>query len=302
MKNSYHTYSKLVLTVIFLLTIAFGFSQELKSKGVRKLMQANGIQLEAFVYGDGPVALIMAAGNGRPAIQLDELAQAIALKGIKVVTYNYRTLGASTGKITGLTLHDYANDLWNVADELGLKKVYLAGKTYGNRVVRTAAQDHPERVLGIILIGAGGEAQPSAETIALYQRYMDPSISKEEWLKLQGQLMYAPGNEYLAMLDQAQGEFPTLAGEQAKSSDATPKEQWSKGGTAPMLVITCLLDRVAVPESALNIAKDRPKTWLVGLPLCGHNMLNEKGNDIKRLMAEFILNTPSDEVKSAKID
>jgi pimeloyl-ACP methyl ester carboxylesterase len=302
MKNLHHSRSKPLLTLFILLTTTFGFGQELKSNGVRKLIQANGIQIETFVYGDGPVALIMAAGNGRPAIQLDELAQAIAAKGIKVVTYNYRTLGASTGKITGLTLHDYANDLWSVADNLGLKKVYLAGKTYGNRVVRTASQDHPERVLGIILIGAGGEAQPSAETIALYQRYMDPSISKEEWLKLQGQLMYAPGNEHLALLDQAQGEFPTLAGEQAKSSDATPKEQWSKGGTAPMLVITCLLDRVAVPESALNIAKDRPKTWLVGLPLCGHNMLNEKGNDIKRLMAEFILNTPSDEVKSARVD
>ncbi|MBE8726054.1 alpha/beta fold hydrolase [Flavobacterium hungaricum] len=302
MKNLYHSASKPLLTLYILLTITFGYSQKNNTKGIRKLIQANGIQIETFVFGDGPAALIMAAGNGRPAIQLDELAQAIASKGIKVVTYNYRTLGASTGKIEELTLHDYADDLWKVADGLGLKEVYLAGKTYGNRVVRTASQDHPERVLGIVLIGAGGEAQPSAETMALYQRYMDPSISKEEWLKLQGQLMYAPGNEHLALLDQAQGEFPTLAGQQAKSSDATPKEQWSTGGTAPMLVITCLLDRVAVPESALNIAKERPKTWLVGLPLCGHNMLNEKGNDIKRLIVEFILNTPSDEVKSPKQD
>lgn len=300
MKNLFHNNSKLFLTVFFLLTITLGYSQEIESKGVRKVIQADSIKIETFVYGDGPIALIMAAGNGRPAIQLDEIAQAIASKGIKVVTYNYRTLGASTGKIEGLTLHDYANDLWKVADNLGLKKVYLAGKTFGNRVVRTASQDHPERVLGIVLIGAGGEAQPSEETIALYQRYMDPSISKEEWLKLQGQLMYAPGNEHLAILDQEQGEFPILAGEQAKSSEATPNEQWSMGGTAPMLVITCLLDRVAVPESALNIAKKRAKTWLVGLPLCGHNMLNEKGNDIKRLIVEFILNTPSDEVKSAK--
>lgn len=293
-------------SLIFTISLFFAILSQAQNKNikpVRHLIKVDSTQqIEAFVYGNGSTALIMAAGNGRPAIQLDELSQGIASKGIKVVTYNYRTLGASTGNITGLTLHDYANDLWKVADSLGLKKVYLAGKTYGNRVVRTASQDHPERVLGIILIGAGGEAQPSAETIALYERYMNPSISKEEWLKLQGQLMYAPGNEHLAMLDQAQGEFPTLAGEQAKSSNNTPKEEWSKGGTAPMLVITCLLDRVAVPESALNIAKERPKTWLIGLPLCGHNMLNEKGNDIKRLMAEFILNTPSDEVKSAKID
>ncbi len=57
-----------------------------------------------------------------------------------------------------------------------------------------------------------------------------------------------------------------------------------------------------MPESALNIAKARPKTWLVGLPRCGHNMLNEKGNDIKRLMVEFILNTPPDDVKFAKLE
>lgn len=55
-------------------------------------------------------------------------------------------------------------------------------------------------------------------------------------------------------------------------------------------------------QFTLNITKERPKTRLIGLPVCGHNMLNEKRNDIKRLMAEFILNTPSNEVKSAKID
>jgi len=106
-------------------------------------------------------------------------------------------------------------------------------------------------------------------------------------------LMYAPGNEHLARLDLDQGEFPALAAAQAKSSDAAPKEQWATGGTAPMLFLTCLLDRVAVPESALVIAKSRAKTWLVGLPACGHNMLNERGDDLKRLIVEFINRTQS---------
>ena len=105
--------------------------------------------------------------------------------------------------------------------------------------------------------------------------------------------MYAPGNEHLAKLDLDLGEFPELAAAQAKSSDVTPKDQWATGGTAPMLVLTCLLDRVAVPESALVIAKSRAKTWLVGLPACGHNMLNERGDDLKRLIVEFINRTQS---------
>lgn len=60
------------------------------------------------------------------------------------------------------------------------------------------------------------------------------------------------------------------------------------GGTAPMLAITCLLDRVAVPENAFNIAKTRPNTWLAGLPGCGHNMINEQPEELRRLIVGFI--------------
>jgi pimeloyl-ACP methyl ester carboxylesterase len=289
-------------SVLFLcLAIVFStlcYSQNSKSR--KQLIQTRGFQIETFIYGKGSISLIMAAGNGRPAIQLDELATAIAAQGIQVITYNYRTLGASTGAIENLTLHDYANDLWAIADALKLKKVYLAGKTYGNRVVRTASQDHPERTAGVILIGAGGEVLPSKETMDLYKQYVNPKISKEEWLKLQGELMYAPGNQELAKLDLDQGEFPVLAGEQVKASDRTPKSEWAMGGTAPMLILTCLNDIVAVPESALVIAKMRPKTWLIGMPNCGHNMLNERGDQIKEEMVKFIKKTPSDTIKAAK--
>ena len=54
-----------------------------------------------------------------------------------------------------------------------------------------------------------------------------------------------------------------------------------------MLILTGLQDIVAVPESALVIAKARPKAWLVALPNCGHNMLNERGDDIKRLILKL---------------
>ena len=276
-----------VLSILFLALVPLLAAAE----GNRLLIKSNDIQIEAFVYGKGSQTLIMAAGNGRPAAQLDELATGIAAGGVRVVTYNYRSLGASTGTIDGLTLHDYADDLWRVADAVGASKVFLAGKTYGNRVVRAASQDRPDRALGVILIGAGGDVMPSDETIALYKRYVDPATPKDEWVKLQAELMYAPGNERFAGLDAEQGEYPQLAAAQMKADAATPKNDWSKGGTAPMLVMTCLLDRVAVPESALSIVKSRPDAWLEGLPGCGHNMINERGPDITRMMLEFISRT-----------
>jgi pimeloyl-ACP methyl ester carboxylesterase len=254
----------------------------------RRLISAHGQTIEAFVFGQGPETLIMAAGNGRPASQLMDLAKAIASIGIRTVVYNYRGLGASDGSLDGLTLVDYGNDVWAIADALGVQKAHLAGKTYGNRVMRAASQTKPDRVATIILIGAGGEVQPSPETIALYKRYTDPDLPKSEWLSLQAKLMYAPGNEHLAEKDATEGEFPAIAAAEVKASEATPKEAWSTGGTAPMLAITCLLDRVAVPENAYKIAETRPNTWLAGLPGCGHNMINEQPEDLRGLIVGFI--------------
>ncbi len=256
--------------------------------GETRIIKDKGIEIEAFVFGKGNQTLIIASGNGRPAADLEDLAKGIAEDGIRVVTYNYRTIGSSKGPITGITLHEYAKDVWRIADALGVKKVHLAGKTYGNRVMRTAASDQPERVLSVTLIGAGGEILPSAEVQAKYLRYVDPNTPKGEWLELQAELMFAPGNEHLVSRSAEVGKYPELAAEQMKSSNTTPKSDWTGAGTAPMLVLTGLQDLVAVPENGLNLAKERPNTWLVGIPGCGHNMVFEQPEALRRLITEFI--------------
>ena len=102
--------------------------------------------------------------------------------------------------------------------------------TDGNRVVRAAAADRPERALSVTLIGAGGEILPLAGVQAKYRRYLDPNTSKEEWLKLQAELMFAPGNQHLASRSGEGGKYPELAAAQVKASNATPKSDWTGAG------------------------------------------------------------------------
>lgn len=245
--------------------------------------------IEVFIFGEGRDTLIIAAGNGRPAAQLEKLAQDIAAHGIRVVTYNYRSIGASTGSLENLTLHDFADDVWRVASALGLEKVHLAGKTYGNRVMRTAAADMPGRASSVILIGAGGGKTPlSSEIKSLYRRWMDPRTSPEEWQEIQGELMFAPGNEHLASRSASLGMYPQLAAAQGKANSATPGTDWERGGTAPMLILSCLQDRLALPENALSLAKSRTDTWMVGIPQCGHNMILERPGSLSQIIAGFI--------------
>jgi pimeloyl-ACP methyl ester carboxylesterase len=276
---------KLLLVFLSLILIPPVFAT---GTGITRIIRDGDIEIETFIYGEGSDTLIIAAGNGRPAAQLEELARNIAASGIQVVTYNYRTIGGSKGRIDDITLLDYAQDVWRIADAMGLKKVHLAGKTYGNRVMRAAAAGRPERTLSIILIGAGGEILPSDEVQAMYWRYVDPNTPKKEWQKLQGELMFAPGNEHLASRSATIGSYPELATAQIKASNATPKSEWAGGGTAPMLILSCLKDRIAVPENALNLAKSRPESWMVGIPGCGHNMIYERQEDLTRLIVDFL--------------
>jgi pimeloyl-ACP methyl ester carboxylesterase len=253
-----------------------------------KIIRDGDIEIEIFIFGKGQEVLIMAAGNGRPAAQLDELAQGIAMSGIRVVTYNYRSIGSSKGTIEDTTLHDFADDVWRIADAMEQTKVHLAGKTYGNRVMRTAAADQPDRAQSLILIGAGGDILPSEDVQDLYRRYINPETSREEWEKLQGELMFAAGNEHLAVQSAKLGTYPKLASAQVRASRATPKREWTAGGSAPMLILTCLLDRIAIPENAVHIGKSRANTWVVGIPGCGHNMLYERPQELRQLIVEYI--------------
>ena len=100
--------------------------------------------------------------------------------------------------------------------------------------------------------------------------------------------MFAPGNEHLASRSATLGSYPRLAAAQIKASNATPKSKWTRGGTAPMLILTCLGDQIAVPENALNLAKSRPNTWMVGIPGCGHNMIYERPGVLTRLIVNYI--------------
>lgn len=274
-----------IVLAMMISTIALSSEQDVTRTDIIK---DGAIEIEIFLHGNGPETLIMASGNGRPATDLNDLAKRIASNGYRVVTYNYRSISKSKGPLSGITLHDLAQDVWRIADALKVGKVHLAGKTYGNRVIRTASADKPKRVLSVILIGCGGEILPSPEVQKKYKRYTDPGISEEEWLRLQGELNFAPGNEHLAKLSAEHGKYPELANAQIKASDRTPKNEWIGAGTAPMLVLTGLQDIVAVPENGLKIAKERPNSWLVGIPKCGHNMVFEQPDAIKNLVVAFI--------------
>ena len=244
--------------------------------------------IEIFRFGQTGELIICAAGNGRPAAQFAPFAQELAANDYRVVTFNYRGIGRSNAPIEELTLHDFGQDVWSIADSLECETVHLLGKAFGNRVMRTASSDQPERVSTITLVAAGGEVQPTEATQTKFRRYFDTSLSREEWAQLHAEINYAPVNAHLASAAADLGTYPLVAGAQAAAVLATPPDEWLNGGTAPMLVMVGLDDLVAPPVNGLSLAESRPNTWLVGLPDCGHSMLDEQPDAIMRSVTGFL--------------
>lgn len=273
-----------IKTIILILLIYKGFAQK---PPVRHIVAKNNISVEYFVYGKGLQTLLMLPGNGRWAKDLDLIAKNIAKKGIRVVTINHRGVEGSKGDLEKSNLHDLASDVWMVADDIKAEKVHLAGKTYGQRIMRTASADHPERVLSITLMGAGGEILPDTAIQNAYKKLYDPNISLEERLKLVAFSNFAEANKDKAKLS-VDGAYPKVGSAQVGISNRTPLSEWAFGGTAPMLILQGLEDKVAVPQNAFNIATKRPNTWLIGIPNCGHNMVYELPETIASLISDFI--------------
>ncbi|MGY1707776.1 alpha/beta fold hydrolase [Geodermatophilus sp. SYSU D00697] len=74
---------------------------------------------------------------------------------LRAVAYTQRGFGESDHPRAGYTIDRFADDLVALCDALGLARTHLVGHSYGSFVVRRMAEEHPDRVDRMVLIGSG---------------------------------------------------------------------------------------------------------------------------------------------------
>jgi len=272
------------MRAIHVLAVLAAGAQELPN-WQRQMIPTRAANIELYTRGSGPAVLMHPSGGGS-ALSLQELGNRVSAAGFKVVLINPRGIGASKGPLDNATLHDLAADVWDCADKLGLPKVHLLGRAFGNRVVRTASSDRPDRVLSLTLLAAGGEIAPAPADRANLTKAFDATLDDAKRLAALRDSLYAPGNQPDASaLRRMNGETYK---QQSAASSRTSLKDWHLGGTAPMLVVQCLADRIAVPQNGWNLATQRPNTRLLALPGCGHAMLPEQPRAISNAVIGFL--------------
>ena len=73
---------------------------------------------------------------------------------LRAVAYSQRGFGDSDHPQAGYALDRFADDLVALCDALGVERTHLVGHSFGSFVVRRVAEQHPDRVDRIVLVGS----------------------------------------------------------------------------------------------------------------------------------------------------
>jgi pimeloyl-ACP methyl ester carboxylesterase len=120
----------------------------------RTITLPDGHQVGVAVCGEG-VPLVMVHGFIAEGILYAQTLWRLVDMGFKVVAIDTAGHGGTQGLPSGGgTMSSYAQLLGRVLDELGLRKVVLAGHSMGGRLATELAATQPERVAALLLIDA----------------------------------------------------------------------------------------------------------------------------------------------------
>ncbi|HEY5487282.1 MAG TPA: alpha/beta hydrolase [Candidatus Limnocylindrales bacterium] len=118
---------------------------------MERFIEVPGGRLFATSDGDGPpIVLIHAAIVDHRA--WDGMVPGLVQAGFRAIRYDYRAFGASTTQEV-----DFSNraDLVAVLDDFGIARAALVGNSRGGQIAFDTAIEFPERVVGVVGVGAG---------------------------------------------------------------------------------------------------------------------------------------------------
>ena len=246
-------------------------------------------RLYARVYGRGtdPLTVVMIPSLGRSARDFDSLGEAIAREGYTVAALDHRGIKNSTEPLDNLTFDDLVADVVALADALNARNVVAIDHAFGNGIVRRMAAMYPDIVKGVVAIAAGGKIHdPEPDIYGLFGKIFDPDVDEETRRTAIAQRFFADERVPQDWID---GWWPEGYQSNINAFDTISVDDWWTAGSAQILVIQGLQDRVAPPENGYDVkacAGDR--ATIVDLDGASHALLPEKPEAIETAVVEFL--------------
>ncbi len=233
---------------------------------------------------DKPLVVMIPGGTRDPA-DYSAVSARLEKAGWSTAAVYSRGCGKSVGTDEGITLHDLADDVASIIEQLEAGPAIVVGHAFGNRIARCLAADKPKMVQCLILLAAGGKIPPTAQAMEATAKLWNRP-SPEERRELMKTAFFAKNSNPDPWL---QGSWPKAVGINRTVSMATSVAEWWDGGSAPMLVIQGEEDQMAPLENGellLRMQKDR--VTLTTIPDAAHALPVEQPGKVADLIIDYI--------------
>jgi pimeloyl-ACP methyl ester carboxylesterase len=216
--------------------------------------------------------------------------------GWRAIAYDLRGFGRSDKPETGYAYADMAGDLLQLLDALKIRRAVIVGHSMGGMMAQDFAARHPERVAGLVLVGAQARNKPPigmtpafeqriaaygtpAENRAVFEattpRYFKPGNIPEADMKRMIEINMQSGT---AALKEA---FRTVL-----TAPAIPAETFARI-KAPTLIVAPTHDIVPFAV-AVGLAETIPGARIAVVENAGHTPMWEKPDRFNEHLAAFL--------------
>jgi pimeloyl-ACP methyl ester carboxylesterase len=256
--------------------------------GTEGMVSLPDAQIQYFSRGKGETVVLLPGGTLTVGY-LDQVAEAVAKAGYRVIGINFRGTGKSTGSGEGITLQTNADDVAGVVKALKVGPVHMVGNDFGNRVARMFAASNPELTRSVVLLAAGGKIPPAPPAMQALQTVFNPASTDAEILAAMPFFVANPSESARVWKTFKPSRAPAAGPIQAAAAQATPiSAWWAPPGTVRYLILQGAGDQIAPPANGADLQAtlgDRAK--LVDVAGAGHLLPIEQPKETARLMVEF---------------
>ena len=251
----------------------------------RSVIHRGDTQIEILSQGEG-LLIVLLPSLGRGAEDFDAIAARVAVAGFRVLRPQPRGIGRSRGRMSGIDLHDYANDVAAVIEHAANGPAFVVGHAFGNRVARLLATIRPDIVRAVSLVAANVGKDPSPPDVrAAIRTSADPTAPEAERLAALQFAFFAPGNDARPWLG---GWHPEVLAAERIAGDRTPREEDYAAGRASVLYLQPDHDPLAHVDNAEAYRRALgERVTVVLIPHASHAAIAEQPEFIADELVKF---------------
>lgn len=235
------------------------------------------------VGGKPPLVLIHGAGGSL----LHWPPEIRRLQGVHTLAIDLPGHGESRGN-GERSIGAYSQTVISLLNDLGMGPAVIAGHSMGSAIAQTIYLEHPERVLGLILVGAGAKLRVHPDIIRFCAD--ESTFPKAVAMVMDWAFSQQAPERLVELAGQRLAETPPQVVEgDFLACDSFDIRERLKEIQTPTLIICGAEDNLTPVRFSEYLIERIPNAVLEIVPDAGHMVMLEQPETVAKLMIEFLL-------------